>query len=96
MHPQLPQPAARPTLAARHRHLPHANFPALPRPAAAPPQEPESEEEKEGAGPMHFAKQESWHQERALKNLFAPGSPRKEEEEEAGGGGGGGGADGQP
>lgn len=55
-----------------------------------PLQEPESDEEKEGAGPIHFAKQESWQRERALKNLFAPGSPEKEPGETSGGGGGGG------
>ena len=48
--------------------------------------EPESEEEKEGAGPMHFSKQESWQRERALKNVFAPGSPRKEGKEDGEGG----------
>ena len=55
-------------------------------------QEPESDEEKEGAGPIHFAKQESWQRERALKNLFAPGSPEKEPGESGGGGGGVGGS----
>lgn len=58
-------------------------------------QEPESDEEKEGAGPIHFAKQESWQRERALKNLFAPGSSEKEPGASGGGAaGGGGGGDG--
>ncbi|PSC68160.1 E set domain-containing [Micractinium conductrix] len=36
----------------------------------------ESDDEEEGAGPIHFSKQESWQRERALKNVFAsPDSP---------------------
>lgn len=49
----------------------------------------ESEEEQEGAGPIHVARQD-WQRERALKNLFAPNSPRKGGGNGDGNGGGGG------
>ena len=66
----------------------------MPTPAQLPLQEPQSDEEKEGAGPIHFPKQESWQQGRALKNLFAPGSPTAQQGGGGGSGGGGGGSGG--
>lgn len=73
----------------------NAHLQCAPLLAPAPLQEPESDEEKEGAGPIHFAKQESWQRERALKNLFAPGSP-EQLPRESGSSGGDGDGDGGP
>lgn len=57
-------------------------------------QEMESEEEQEGAGPIHLARPD-WQSGRALKNLFAPGSPTAGGAEDADGAGGGGDSSGQ-
>ncbi|EFN59959.1 hypothetical protein CHLNCDRAFT_133057 [Chlorella variabilis] len=44
-------------------------------------EEKQGQEEEEGAGPIHFTKQESWQRERALKNLFAaPDNPSADAE----------------
>ena len=63
----------------------HPLYSAPPLPAR---QEAESEDEEEGAGPIHVARQD-WQRERALKNLFAPTSPRADGGDAAPGGGGG-------